>query len=88
MLRQSKSISRGICIYMCAQVRDCGQHCICATLRKATRSVSQLYDNALRPSGLRATQFHILAELHGVGEATVSQLTKILIIEMKDSEDY
>ena len=30
--------------------------CVCATLRKASRAVTQVFDNALRPSGLRATQ--------------------------------
>ncbi len=55
--------------------------CVCATLRKATRSVTQYFDNTLRPSGLRATQFNILAEIHGVGEATVTELTEILVMD-------
>lgn len=54
---------------------------MCATLRKASRSVTQLYDNMLRPSGLRSTQFHILAEVYGAGEATVSELAKRLVID-------
>jgi DNA-binding MarR family transcriptional regulator len=55
--------------------------CVCASLRKATRSVTQLYDNALRPSGLRATQFNILSTIQGGGEATVTQLTRMLLID-------
>jgi DNA-binding MarR family transcriptional regulator len=35
-------------------------HCVCTTLRKATRNVTQLYDDAIRPSGLRTTQLHTL----------------------------
>jgi DNA-binding MarR family transcriptional regulator len=57
------------------------RRCVCATLRKATRSVTQFFDNTLRPSGLRSTQFHILAEVRGAGEATVTQLTKLLVID-------
>jgi DNA-binding MarR family transcriptional regulator len=37
--------------------------CSATALRKASRRVTQLYDEALSPSGLRSTQFMILAEL-------------------------
>ena len=30
--------------------------CVCSTLRMVTRAVTQLYDDVLRPSGLRVTQ--------------------------------
>ena len=60
---------------------ESSQRCVCATLRKATRSVTQYFDNTLRPSGLRATQFNILAEIRGAGEATVTELTKILVMD-------
>jgi DNA-binding MarR family transcriptional regulator len=35
-----------------------------------TRAVTQLYDEALRPSGLRVTQFSILASIARAGAAT------------------
>ena len=63
-----------------AEERD-QRRCVCATLRKATRSVTQFFDNTLRPSGLRSTQFHILAEVRGAGEATVTELTKLLVMD-------
>ena len=37
--------------------------CCATALRKASRRLTQLYDNALMPSGLRSTQYAILAEL-------------------------
>lgn len=37
--------------------------CYCAELRKAARRVSLIYDARLRASGLRTTQFSLLAEL-------------------------
>ena len=43
--------------------------CSCASLRRLTRRVTQYYDQALKPSGLRVTQFSILnhiAQFEGV----------------------
>ena len=57
------------------------RRCVCATLRKATRSVTQFFDKTLRPCGLRATQFHILAEIHGAGALTMTALTKTLVMD-------
>jgi DNA-binding MarR family transcriptional regulator len=55
--------------------------CVCNTLRMATRAVTQLYDDVLRPSGLRVTQFSILAAIARLGEAGVSQLADALAID-------
>ncbi len=52
--------------------------CVCANLRRATRLVTQSYDAALRPAGLRATQFTILAVLGKRGQMRQSQLADIL----------
>jgi len=54
--------------------------CICTTLRQATRNVTQLYDNALRP-GLRTTQLNTLNAIGDAGEATVTKLTELLLID-------
>jgi hypothetical protein len=37
--------------------------CMCASFRRAARVLTQLYDDALRPLGLRTTQFTILQAL-------------------------
>jgi DNA-binding MarR family transcriptional regulator len=37
--------------------------CNCTAMRKASRRVSQMYDAALAPAGLRATQFAVLSEI-------------------------
>ena len=55
--------------------------CVCNTLRMATRAVTQMYDDILRPSGLRVTQFSILAAIARGGEVTVSQLADALAID-------
>src|SRR6266498_1754622 len=54
--------------------------CVCNTLRMVTRTVTRLYDDALRPSGLRATQFSILATIAGKDEANLNQLAAALAI--------
>jgi DNA-binding MarR family transcriptional regulator len=55
--------------------------CVCNTLRMASRTVTQLYDDVLRPSGLRVTQFNILAMIARMGEANLKQLEDTLAID-------
>ena len=55
--------------------------CVCNTLRMVTRAVTQLYDDVLRPSGLRVTQFSILATLAHLGEANLRQLEDRLAVD-------
>jgi DNA-binding MarR family transcriptional regulator len=51
------------------------------TLRMVSRVVTQLYDDCLRPSGLRAMQFSILAAVARLGEASLKQLEDELAID-------
>jgi DNA-binding MarR family transcriptional regulator len=46
-----------------------------------SRAVTQLYDDALRPSGMRVTQFGILAAIARVGETNLRQLEDALAID-------
>jgi DNA-binding MarR family transcriptional regulator len=55
--------------------------CACATLRRASRAVTQLYDEALRPAGLRATQFTLLQVLARIGETTQGDLGERLALD-------
>ena len=55
--------------------------CVCNTLRMVSRAVTQLYDDILRPSGLRVTQFSILAAIARSGEANLRQLEAALAID-------
>jgi DNA-binding MarR family transcriptional regulator len=49
--------------------------CVCLGLRRAARTVTRLYDDALRPSKLKATQFSLLALLFNGGRTPFSELT-------------
>ena len=48
--------------------------CNCLALRQAARHVSQFYDQFLAPSGLRTTQYSILARLQRKGAMTINAL--------------
>jgi DNA-binding MarR family transcriptional regulator len=54
---------------------------MCASLRRASRAVSQLYEEALRPLGLRATQFTVLQALDLAGEVTQRALGEMLVMD-------
>jgi DNA-binding MarR family transcriptional regulator len=55
--------------------------CNCTALRKAARRVSFLYDRVLAPSGLRITQYGILAELGRSGPMTITDLAHAMVME-------
>lgn len=55
--------------------------CACASLRRAARAVTQLYDEALRGSDLRTTQFTLLQVLDRKGEMTQGELGDLLTID-------
>ena len=56
-------------------------NCICFNLRKAARSVTQMYDEALKPSGLRTTQFSLLSVVANCGPAGITELAKKLVTD-------
>src|SRR5438270_9328953 len=55
--------------------------CMCARFRRTSRALSQIYEDALRPLGLRGTQFTVLQTLSLAGEVTQGQLGQILAID-------
>jgi DNA-binding MarR family transcriptional regulator len=60
-----------------ASVTDCA----CNNLRKAARAVTQYYDDALRPSGLRATQFSLLATIREFGTVNIGTLADEAVMD-------
>jgi DNA-binding MarR family transcriptional regulator len=55
--------------------------CICATLRRTSRALTQFYEQALRPLGLRATQLTILQALSRAGESSQGRLGEMLAMD-------
>lgn len=55
--------------------------CACTALRKASRRVSQLYDEALAPCGLRTTQRAILNHIRRAGTPPIGALAEALVMD-------
>ncbi|MCW5725173.1 MAG: winged helix-turn-helix transcriptional regulator [Maricaulaceae bacterium] len=52
--------------------------CLCLASRRAARRITRDFDRALRPHGLRSTQFSALAVLTLAGPKTTGELAAIL----------
>ncbi len=55
--------------------------CLCASFRRASRALSQHYDEAMRPLGLTPTQFTILQALSIAGTIHQKKLGQILAMD-------
>jgi DNA-binding MarR family transcriptional regulator len=54
---------------------------MCAGLRRASRALTQFYEEELRPTGLRSTQFTVLQVLALAGEVTQGELGRMLAMD-------
>ena len=57
------------------------RHCHCLAARRTARSLTRLFEAKLRPHGLKATQFSVLAALALKGATPVSELAEFLVLE-------
>lgn len=55
--------------------------CYCLEARRRARALTRFYEKRLRPHGLRATQFSILAALALAGPRPINELAHILGLE-------
>jgi len=55
--------------------------CNCLAVRSAARHVTQFYDQVLASTGLRITQFTILANLQEKGPSTINALAEDIVID-------
>jgi DNA-binding MarR family transcriptional regulator len=55
--------------------------CLCASFRRASRALTQHYDEALRPLGLRATQFTVLQALSIAKDINQGRLGQVLAMD-------
>jgi DNA-binding MarR family transcriptional regulator len=63
---------------VCWQVR---RTCACDQLRRVTRGVTQVYDNAVVPSGLKITQLPIFVGLASEGDLPLTVLADALALD-------
>ena len=64
-----------------AKAAEVAATCACFNVRKAARAVTQLYDDLLRPTGLRTTQFTLLMLLRGHGAMSINQLAEAAVTD-------
>lgn len=57
------------------------RNCACFNLRKAARAVTQLYNDSLRPCGLRVTQFSLLTVIRLTGGASMTTLAGAAVMD-------
>ncbi|MGW9528549.1 MarR family winged helix-turn-helix transcriptional regulator [Paenibacillus terrae] len=50
-------------------------------MKKASRFITSLYDEYLRPIGLRSTQLSLLMALEQAGTVTITRLSQILLMD-------
>lgn len=55
--------------------------CVGFNTRRATRLVTQFYDENLAPTGLRSTQYSLLSVLSQIGELLIQDLAHVLAMD-------
>lgn len=63
------------------QCREIGQTCAVFNLRKASRAVTQVYEEIMKPSGILPTQFTLLVATRAGGPVTISKLAEVLVMD-------
>ena len=63
------------------ELAEVAANCACKNLRRTARAVTQLYDEHLRPSGLRITQFTLLVAVALREPVQVTQLADTLALD-------
>ena len=70
----SKIVDRAACV-------GAVEACACFNFAKASRSVTQLFNSTLQPSGLRSTQFVLLALVHIEEPASMTRLAQRMVVD-------
>ncbi|MDR2819093.1 MAG: MarR family winged helix-turn-helix transcriptional regulator [Desulfovibrio sp.] len=55
--------------------------CYCAATRKASRILTNFYDAAIAPSGLKITQYSLLKTLQRLGPVPIAALAEDMLLE-------
>jgi DNA-binding MarR family transcriptional regulator len=64
-----------------AKLAEMARTCACFNFRKASRSVTQLFDQILAPTGLRSTQLVILITGQLLGPSSIARLARELVMD-------
>ena len=61
--------------------RNCGFDCLCGNVRMAARSLTSVYDEYLKPSGLRSPQLAVLWAVVALNDGTVGKIAKVITMD-------
>ena len=64
-----------------AEPIDVARTCVCLHSRMAARALTRAYDAALKPVGLKGTQFTLLVAIHLSPEVSIQRLAGFLAME-------
>src|SRR5260370_27140482 len=79
--RTDKPAGRAAAVEGTAPLVPPAGRCNATAIRRAMRRVSQIYDEALAPSGLRSTQRSLLASIARAGRPTMGELAASLVLD-------
>lgn len=63
------------------KLAEMARTCACFNFRKASRTVTQLFDQILAPAGLRSTQLVILITGQVLGPSSIARLARELVMD-------
>src|SRR5476651_2814628 len=66
-----------------SKLAEMARTCACFNFRKASRSVTQLFDQILAPTGLRSTQLVILMTGQLLGPSSIARLAQDLVEQLR-----
>ncbi len=64
-----------------AQAQAIVEVCLCHHARRSARAITRLFDEALLPTGLQASQFNILAAVAARDLTSAAEVSKILLVD-------
>jgi DNA-binding MarR family transcriptional regulator len=57
-------------------------HCSNSAVRRASRQLGQLYDDAMGDSGLKGTQFSLISQIRYSGEPSLKSLAEAMVMDL------
>ncbi len=57
------------------------KYCALGNIRRSARAITRLYDEFLQPTGLKSTQFSVLANIFYSGPLSVSSLGELMLMD-------
>ena len=60
---------------------DIKRDCVCASVRKASRAMTAIYDGFLSSADLRVTQFSLLNNIKRLEQATLTKLSERMLMD-------